>query len=801
MNYREKAKELVSQMTLEEKARLCSGKDFWNLEEIERLGLTSIMVTDGPHGLRKQVNSSDHLGINVSVPATSFPTASATACSFDRELLKKMGEALGEKCILENVSVILGPGINIKRSPLCGRNFEYFSEDPYLAGEMGAALIDGIQSKNVGTSLKHYAVNNQEAYRLAVDSVVDERAFHEIYLTGFEKAVKQSQPWTVMCSYNKINGTYSSDNKLLLTDILRDKWGFEGLVMSDWGATNDRPQGIRAGMDLAMPGPDGDEAIIAAVKDGSLTEAELDVCAQRVTELILKGQEEKPLPKNTDADHNKIAGEIAKHCAVLLKNDELILPLNKTNKIAVIGEMAKAPRYQGSGSSLINPVFLDNALDALKENGVNVTYEPGYSLKDSSLDQAKIDAAVILAKTSDVAVVFAGLPDDYESEGFDRTSLHMPECHNKLIQAVSEANPNTVVVLQCGAPVLMPWKDRVKGILLLYLAGQASGIATADLLLGNANPSGKLAETFPKTLEDNPSANYFPGEPKAVQYRESIYVGYRYYDTAGLEVEYPFGYGLSYTTFEYSNLDISHTDEYNYKVKVDITNTGKVAGAEAVQLYVHCNQSAIFRALKELKGFDKVSLEPGETKTIEFSLNKRSFAYYNVQVHDWCVEGGSYQIMIAASSTDIRLKKEVTLTGDEKEALLAGHYQDLTEYIKPSAPLRISDVQFEKLVGRKPPLGYHPKGEPFTVNSTVEDIKHTLIGKIMIRISKASIKKVINESPDPSMARMAEAMFMESPMRTLKMVTGGALNDKRIEGIVDMANGKFFRGLRKLMRK
>lgn len=799
MDYKAKAKKLVSQMTLEEKASLCSGRDFWYLKGIERLGLKPVMVTDGPHGLRKQLASADHLGISESVPATSFPTASATACSFDRTMLKRMGEALGEKCVSEEVAVILGPGVNIKRSPLCGRNFEYFSEDPYLAGEMAAALIEGVQSKNVGTSIKHFAVNNQEAVRMTCDSVVDERAFREIYLTAFEKAIKQAKPWTVMCSYNKINGTYASDNEYLLNHILRKEWGYEGLVVSDWGATDDRVQGIKAGMDLEMPGasPDNDAEIVAAVKNGTLSEEDLNKSALRITELIVRGQEDRPEPEHVDADHNILAGEIAENCAVLLKNTDSILPFSPTGRFAVIGEMAKNPRYQGAGSSRICPAFLDNAFDALTGSGAKVTYAEGYSLSSSDTDQTKIDEACKLARESDVAVVFAGLPDEYESEGFDRDTMSMPVNHNKLIEAVAKVNPNTVVVLQLGAPVEMPWKDSVKGILIMYLAGQAGGKATADLLLGKSNPSGKLAETFPAKLTDNSSAAYFPGEPKAVQYRESIYVGYRYYDTANVSVAFPFGYGLSYTTFEYSDLQLHNKDTYRFTVTAKITNTGDKAGAEAVQLYVECKESKIFRARKELKAFDKVFLQPGESKSVSFELDRRSFAYYNTKVSDWCVEGGTYDLLVAASSADIRLTGSVSLEGDGKEALLQPIYDTLTEYHKPAKPLRISDAQFEKLLGYKPPVGHMLPGEPFTINSTLSDIKDTFIGKTMLRMSRKQTGKMLGENPDPTMQRLIERSMMDMPLRGLKMAT--SLSNKKILGLVDFANGKFIKGIKKML--
>ncbi len=797
MDYKAKASKLVKEMTLEEKASLLSGKDFWHLKGIDRLGLKSIMVTDGPHGLRKQAGDTDHLGLNDSVPSTSFPTASATACSYDPELLRRMGEALGEKCVSEEVATILGPGINIKRSPLCGRNFEYFSEDPYLAGEMAAALIQGIQSKGVGTSLKHYAVNNQESSRMTVDAQVDERALREIYLAGFETAVKKAQPWTVMASYNKINGTYVCANKYILTDILRKEWGFDGIVVSDWGAVSDRVDDVRAGMDLEMPSTnaDSDNEVVAAVNNGSLSMAEVDLCAERMVEFILKGMEEKPAPKNTNKEHNALAREIATKSAVLLKNEGSVLPICPTAKVAVIGEMAKKPRYQGAGSSRINPAYLDNAFDALQAAGVNVTYSEGYRLGENQTDAAQLEAACNLAKDSDVVLVFAGLPDDYESEGFDRTTLSMPESHNRLIDALAKVNPNTIVILQLGAPVLMPWKDHVKGILLMYLAGQAGGAATADLLLGKVNPSGKLAETFPMTLEDNSSHHYFPGTCKSVQYRESIYVGYRYYDTVKKSVTFPFGYGLSYTTFEYSNLLVEEQEPYHYKVTLDVTNTGKEDGAEIVQLYVHCNSSSIFRAEKELKDFTKVFLAAGETKRVELQLGKRSFTYYNTKAKDWCVEGGSYQLLVAASGADVRLSADVTLAGDGRESLLADDYRSLTEYQKPSAPLRISDEQFYKL------LGYVPKpdqnGKPYSKDSTIGDIKDTLIGKILLKVVKRAMNKMLKANDDPTMTLMLEKSTMEMPLRSMKMA--GGISNKKLDGIVALANGRIFTGIKKML--
>ncbi len=802
MNNRDQAQQLVSQMTLEEKAGLCSGKNFWQLKGVERLGLEPIMVTDGPHGLRKQAGSADHLGLSQSVPATSFPTASASACSFDRDLLRRMGVALGEKCVSENVAVILGPGANIKRSPMCGRNFEYFSEDPYLTGEMAAALIDGVQSQGVGTSLKHYAVNNQEKRRMTSDSVVDERTLREIYLTGFEKAVRQSQPWTVMCSYNKINGTYASDHEELLTRILRDEWGFEGLVVSDWGAVNARVAGVRAGMDLQMPGPDNssDEAIVEAVRSGDLSETDLDRVAVRITELILKGQAGKDNPVHSDSDHNMLAAEIARQSAVLLKNDKGLLPLNGDERVAVIGQMAQTPRYQGAGSSRINPAYLDNALDALKADGVQVDYAQGYNLSDNAVDEKKIDEACQLAANCDVAIVFAGLPDAYESEGFDRTDLAMPESHDRLIEAVTAVNSKTIVVLQCGAPVVMPWQERVAAILIMYLGGQAGGQATSDLLLGKANPSGKLAETFPQKLEDCPSTPWFGGEGNAVHYREGLYVGYRYFDTAKVKPAFPFGFGLSYTTFDYSDLTVESLGSYKFRVSANITNDGQVAGSEIAQLYVRCKAPAVFRADKALKGFAKVHLEPGETGTVTFELDQRSFAYYNTKAKGWCIEGGDYEILLAQSSDTVRLSETIQLDGDGQEQLLLADYKDLTDYRKPSVPFKVRDAQFEQLLGRTPPDGIRKPGEAYTVNSTLSDIQKTLIGKYLLSQAKKQTAGMIGEDTDPTQALMMEAVLMEMPIRAMKM-TGGNVSDRQLEAIVDLANGHVVRGLRKALTK
>lgn len=655
----------VKQMTLEEKAGMCSGKDFWHLKSVERLGIPEVMVSDGPHGLRKQDKEADHLGANESIKAVCFPTACATACSFDRELLETLGETLGEECQAENLSVILGPAVNIKRSPLCGRNFEYFSEDPYLASQMAAAHIKGVQSKNVGTSIKHFAANNQEHRRMSCSSEIDERTFREIYLAAFETAVKESRPDTVMCSYNKINGTFASEDHRLLTGILRDEWGFEGYVMSDWGAVNDRVKGLEAGLDLEMPASGGhtDAEIVEAVRSGELKEEVLDTAVERILNIIFKFTDNRqPGNFNREEDH-KLAGKIARESMVLLKNDG-ILPLKENGqKIAFIGKFAEKPRFQGGGSSHINSFKVTGALEAVKKYA-DVSYAQGYDVKEDKADEAMLAEAVAAAENSDIAVIFAGLPDAFESEGYDREHMRMPECQNRLIAEIVKVQPNTVVVLHNGSPVEMPWADDVKGILESYLCGQAVGEAQVDLLFGRANPCGKLAETIPYKLSDNPSYLNFPGDGKTVEYREGVFVGYRYYDTKEMPVRYPFGYGLSYTTFAYSDLklsakEIKDTDRLTVSLKVK--NTGDMAGREIVQLYVADKTGVVSRPVKELKNFAKVELEPGEEKTVIMELDKRSFAWYNTEISDWYAATGTYEILVGSSSRDIHLRDAVQL--------------------------------------------------------------------------------------------------------------------------------------------
>ena len=666
---------LVSQMTLEEKAGLCSGDDFWHTKAVERLGIPRAMVSDGPHGLRKQDDQADHLGINDSIRAVCFPTACATAASFDPELIRRMGEAIGDSCQHEKVSVVLGPAVNIKRSPLCGRNFEYFSEDPYLAARMAVAVIRGIQSRNVGTSIKHFALNSQEHRRMSSSSEADERTIREIYFPAFEAAVKEAKPWTVMCSYNRVNGVYASEDPWLLTEVLRNEWGFDGCVVSDWGAVSDRVAGVAAGLDLEMPSSGGvnDRRIVEAVRAGKLDEKLVDQACGRVLDMVFRFAEKaRPdTPWDMEAQHVQ-AAEIAAECMVLLKNEDAILPLNKGDEIAFIGEFARKPRFQGGGSSHINCFRVTGALEAAE--GLKVTYARGYCLETDEATEEMLAEAAAAAKKARVAVVFAGLPDAYESEGYDRSHMRLPDCQNRLIETVAAANPDTVVVLHNGSPVEMPWIGKVKAVLEAYLGGQAVGEATVRVLFGDVNPSGHLPETFPLKLQDNPSWLFYGGEGDRAEYREGVFVGYRYYDRKEMEVLFPFGHGLSYTSFEYSGLRISADrirDTESLTVTATVRNTGSRAGKAVAQLYVGDPESTLIRPVRELKGFAKVALEPGESREVSFVLDKRAFAAWNQQIRDWHVETGAFTIEVGSSSRDLPLKGTVEV---ESTVELPRHY-------------------------------------------------------------------------------------------------------------------------------
>lgn len=663
---------LISQMTLEEKCSLLSGLDFWHTKPVERLGIPAVMVSDGPHGLRKQDQKADHLGVNESIKAVCYPAACASAASFDRDLLRQIGEGVGDACQHEQVAVNLGPAVNIKRSPLCGRNFEYFSEDPYLTAELSTSLIKGVQSRGVGVSVKHFAANSQEHRRMSSDSVVDERTLREIYFPAFESAVKEGKAWTVMCSYNRLNGEFASQNRWLLTDVLRGEWGFDGYVMSDWGAVSDRVKGVHAGLDLEMPSSGGtnDKRVLDAVRAGTLDEKDVDQAVERLLRVHERYlQSARPdTPWDMEAQHAQ-ARRLAAECMVLLKNEGDILPLSAGESVAVIGQFAKVPRYQGGGSSHINSFKVEGLMDALAGQP-GITYAQGYDTQSEAPDEALISEAVEAAKQADKAVIVAGLPDAFESEGYDRTHMRMPACQVALIERVAQANPNVVVVLYNGSPVEMPWIGSAKAVVEAYLGGQAVGGATKAVLYGEVNPCGRLPESFPVQLEDNPSFLTYGGEGNTAVYSEGVFVGYRYYDRKKMAVLFPFGYGLSYTRFAYDNLRVSAEalrDTDTLTVSVDVTNVGKVAGKEVVQLYVADRESSVFRPVRELKGFEKIALEPGQTKTVTFTLGKRAFAYWNTRVHDWFVESGAFGIEIGRSSRDIVLSHDVTVEGTVRD--------------------------------------------------------------------------------------------------------------------------------------
>ncbi len=674
-------KELVGKMTLEEKAGLCSGLDFWHTKPVSRLGVPSVMVSDGPSGLRKQDMAGDHLGVNDSIKAVCFPSGCLTACSFDADLMRNVGEILGDECQAEDVAVILGPAINIKRSPLCGRNFEYLSEDPLLAGTLGAAYVKGVQSKNIGTSVKHFAANNQEFRRLSCSSNIDERALREIYLPAFEETVKEGNPDTIMASYNRVNGVFAVESKWLLTDLLRKEWGFKGFVVSDWGAVNERVAGLKAGLDLEMPasGGDTDKQIVQAVKSGKLSESVLDKAVERILRIVFKFTDSRQEGNFDKKAHQAAAAKIAQESMVLLKNDSNLLPLSKkkADDILFVGAFAKTPRYEGGGSSHINAWKVDSFLDAAKEAGVSVKWLAGYDINESKAkDKALLQEAVEAAKNAKVVVIFAGLPDCYESEGYDREHMKMPQNQDVLIDEIAKVQKNVAVVLHNGSPVEMPWANKVKAILESYLAGGGVGTAQFNLLFGDANPSGKLAETFPLKLEDNPSYLNFPGNGNDVNYAEGIFVGYRYYDKKNMQVLFPFGHGLSYTKFEYSDLKLSAkkiTDAETLEVSLKVTNVGRREGKEIVQIYVAPKTPfREVRAAKELKAFSKVSLKPGETKTVKMTLAKRAFAMWSVALGDWFVPSGEYEILAAASSRDIRLSQKVNVFSTQRLPLKVG---------------------------------------------------------------------------------------------------------------------------------
>jgi beta-glucosidase len=778
----EKIKAILARMRLEDKIALCNGADFWHTRSMERYGIPAFMMSDGPHGMRVQKNVTDVTGVNVSEPATCYPTAVSSGASWDEELLEAEGRAIGEEGLSIGTDVVLGPGVNIKRDPRCGRNFEYFSEDPYLAGRMGAAWVRGAQSTGIGTSLKHFAANDQEYKRLNGNSQIDERTLREIYLAAFETVVKEARPATVMCAYPMLNAVHCSDNKWLLTDLLRGEWGFEGLVVTDWGALCDRVKAFEAGCDLSMPGGSDymEKRVAAAVREGKLPESAVDECAARVLRLALRSTGlEKEKPFDAEA-HHALSRRIAEGGAVLLKNEDDILPL-RAEDIVLIGDMAKRMRYQGSGSSHINPTKLTSLTDALP----NVPFVACCDGRGEATEQGLAEAAAAAAKAK-IAVVCAGLPDVYESEGFDREDLKMPAGHIRMIETVAAANPDTVVVLFCGCAVELPWLDKVRAVLYMGLPGQAGGEAAAALLTGAVCPSGKLTESWPLRLEDVPSYETFG--KKYVHYSEGPYVGYRCYQKAGTPLRFPFGYGLSYTRFEYADLKIE-----SRRVTARIVNAGERAGAEVVQLYVAAPQEGLHRPLRELKGFCKIFLQPGENREVSFELGDRSFALW---ADGWRIPGGVYGIELGASSEDIRLRGELAVEG---EAVPAPAWQKGSWYENCSG--RPTDGDFEKLFGG--PVQPEPeirKGA-FTMElSPMEMRDQSSVMKLVCRAAEKTVARSFGGEVDPDdpTFRMMVMSSADAPLRAMVLMSDGALSAPAAEALVELANGHPFRALGKL---
>ena len=786
---------VIEKMTIEEKAAFLSGKNEWQSRDIPRLGIPSIFCSDGPHGIRKQAGEGDHLGLNESLPATCFPTAATIANSWDEQLGEEIGKALGEESASQGVNVLLGPGLNIKRSPLCGRNFEYFSEDPYLAGKMAAAYIKGIQSKGVYACPKHFAVNSQELRRMAMNSVLDERTLREIYLTGFEIAVKEGKAKAVMTSYNEVNGTYANENEHLLKEILRENWGFDGMVVTDWGASNDHVKGVACRSNLEMPTPGFDSAreILEAIEDGSLTAEELDVCVDDLLDAVLTLTKEQAHTESTfDKEaHHALARRAAAESIVLLKNTsepEPFLPLKKNCKVALIGDFAVTPRYQGAGSSMVNPAkeveTMERMIDGYPLELIGC--ESGYSRKGEE-SEAQKKAAIDLAEKADVIIYCFGLNEISEVEGMDRNHMRIPQNQIGLLEALVKVNPNIVGVLSGGSSIEMPWQSCCKAILHGYLGGQAGAGAMLDVLTGKVNPSGRLAETYPLCYEDTPAFRYFPATERNAEYRESLYVGYRYYDTSRIKVQYPFGFGLSYTDFTYSDIRADETG-----VTFTLTNTGKRDGAEVAQMYVGLPNAIVFRPAKELKGFVKVFLKAGESKEVHIPFDDKTFRYWNVKTNRWEVEMGTYEIKVGASVADIRLETTMEVAGTTTEypynpAQMQYYYTGIIQ--------QISDPEFEALLGHPIPSGKWD-GE-LGINDAVCQMYYakSRLCRSIYKILTDKIKKNAEEgTPDLNL------LFQYNiPFRGIAKMTGGMVSMDMVKGVVQVVNGHFFRGMKQVL--
>ena len=782
-----KHQDIIEKMTIEEKAAFLSGKGEWQTRDFERLGIPSIFCSDGPHGIRKQAGAGDHLGLNASLPATCFPTAATIANSWNTELGETLGETLGEEAMAEGVNVLLGPGLNIKRSPLCGRNFEYFSEDPYLAGKMAASYVRGIQSQGVYACPKHFAVNSQELRRMAMNSVVDERTLREIYLTGFEIAVKEGGAKTIMSAYNEINGTYANENKHLLNDILRKEWGFDGIVITDWGASNDHALGVAAGSNLEMPNPGLDSAreLIAAVESGKISiedvDARVDELLDAVMTLYVNAQgKSDEFDKNA---HHNVARRAAAESTILLKNEGGILPLKAGAKVAIVGDFAFVPRYQGAGSSLVNPTKIETVAELIGTYDLQVVgMSRGYS-RNGQEDATVRKEALDIAAKADIILYFFGLNEDSESEGMDRTHMRIPQNQINLLQELGQVNPNLVGIISAGSAIEMPWHHYFKALLHCYLNGQAGAGAVMDILTGDVNPSGKLSETIPRRLEDTPAYRYYPSQERTSEYRESLYVGYRYYDTAEVPVLYPFGFGLSYTTFEYSGLEVNEEG-----VSFTITNSGSRDGAEVAQLYVGLPNGKVFRPKKELKGFAKVFLKAGESKKVSIAFDDKTFRYFNVNTNNWEVEDGKYVISVGASSVDIRLtgevlKSETTENIPYKKEELPSYYSGKIQSVETA--------EYEKLLGRSVPDGKW-SGE-LGLNDAICQMYYAKSSLARFAYNRlTAIKKKADESGKPDLNIL---FIYNMPFRAMAKMTGGAVSMEMAEGIVKLVNGHFFGGL------
>lgn len=801
-----KYENIISQMSLEEKALMMSGKNTWQTVDYPQYGIPSMMMSDGPHGMRTQPpEAGDHLGINVSIPATCFPTASTVSNSWDVELGEEIGKALAEEAISMGVNVILGPGLNIKRSPLCGRNFEYFSEDPYHAGKMAASYVKGIQSYGIAACPKHFAVNSQELRRMAMNSVVDERTLREIYLTGFEIAVKEGKAKSIMSSYNEVNGVYANENKHLLQDILVDEWGFDGYVVSDWGASNDHVLGVKHGSHLEMPGTNkiGQKEILKGICDGVLTEGELDQRLDELLDVIFTTHEGAEKARETynigqssmeksafDVEaHHALARKVAEEGIVLLKNEENLLPLAEKTKVAVIGDFAKTPRYQGAGSSLVNPTKEpESILSCMDESGLHmVSFAQGYK-RNANPDTRLVEEAAKAASAADVILIFAGLDEIGEAEGIDRTDMKMPKAQNELIQTLAELYDNVIVVLSAGAPVEMPWADKVQTIVQGYLGGQAGASAMLRVLTGKVNPSGHLNETYPIRYEDTPAFAYYPSKERNSEYRESLYVGYRYYTTVGKEVRFPFGYGLSYTTFAYS--DISVTKE---EVRFVIKNTGDRDGVEVAQLYVSKTSDTVFRPVRELKGFARVELKAGEEKEVVIPLDDKAFRFFDIRTNTWEIEAGTYCLMIGRNACEIELEADIKIEGTVKEGFYSK--ENLKDYFTGSIT-NVPDEEYETLYGKQLPDGHW--GGEIGINDALCQFSYAkgfgarMLYKVLHRRLEKSMK-----AGDPNL----DILFVYNmPIRGISRMTGGTVNMKMVHAIAEMANGHFFRGAAHLIK-